>query len=69
MSWEDEDDYDEETEKTGMTLAMNEKGELEEFKEEDWVSVKKTDMDLIQAYIEANQEAFRSFCKEKTGRN
>ena len=66
MSWED--DYDEETEEEGMTLAMNEKGELEEFKEEDWVSVKRTDMDLIQAYIEKNQEDFRAFCKVKVGK-
>jgi hypothetical protein len=61
-----EENYDEDAEEEGLTLAINEKGELEEFKEDDWVSVKKTDMVLIQAYIEANQEAFTAFCKERT---
>jgi hypothetical protein len=61
MSFEDIEDENE-----GMTLVLNEKGELEDFKEEDYVSVPRKDMDLVQSFIEANQEAFRKFCKERT---
>ena len=60
MSFEDIEDENE-----GMTLMLNDKDELEEFKEEDYVSVPRKDMDLVQAFIEANQEDFRKFCQEK----
>ncbi len=62
MSFEDIEDDNE-----GMTLMLNDKGELEEFKEEDYVTVPKKDMDLVQAFIEKHQEAFRAFCKENNG--
>lgn len=55
--------------KDGMTLYMNAKGQLDEFEEEDYVSVPKDDMDLVQGYIEKHQADFKAYCESQRKHN
>lgn len=47
-----------------MTLKYNEKtGQLEEYKEEDWVSIKAEEMKLITGFIKENGSKFKDYCE------
>ena len=65
MMMEDED-YDDESEGS-MILAFNEDGVAELINPEEIVQMKKSDMDLINAFLKEHQKEFTEFAKNKLG--
>lgn len=48
----------------GLILAIGKDGVAEIHKPEDYVEVKKEDMDLVRKFIDENQELFKKFLEE-----
>jgi len=62
----DEEDYeeDEQDNNDGLILSIGEDGKAEIHKPEDYVEIKKEDMDLIEGFIKKYHNEFVKYCKE-----
>jgi len=63
-----EENYDDElydNEDSSMMLRIGDDGKAELYKPEDFVDVKKEDMELIHGFIKENKELFNEYMKKQ----
>ena len=67
---EDEYNEDDNDESGSMILSIGDDGKAELYNPEDFVDVKKEDMEIIQGFIKENKELFNDYMeKHKTKTN
>ena len=64
MSDDYDEDEDEDEDGKEFILSINDKGEAEIHKPEDFASIKIEEMNLIKGFIEENKESFIKYCKQ-----
>ncbi len=55
---------EEDSEGKGLLLVVNEEGELDVYNPDDFVNVKKSDMEIIKGFIKENQEVFNKYIRK-----